>query len=286
MEIRYSIFERDTPRYGVLRDMKNSEYKIVSAFFGMLMLFSVAACAKSQKPDAAYKSQKVEVESAKSQEMSDPIESVNRFIFGFNDILDKILIEPIAKGYNAVLPGFIRDSVQSFMRNLQSPLIVANNLLQGEVGDAGVATARFFINSTVGVVGLVDVAQTQGLLYEDEDFGQTLAKWGVGEGFYLVLPVLGPSSLRDTAGLAVDSYADPVRIVANNTDNNWIYYTRSIVKGIDTRSRLIKVVDDLRVNSLDYYATVRSAYSQKRAALIRDDKSGQTPKVLNYDDPQ
>ncbi|MBI3441399.1 MAG: VacJ family lipoprotein [Proteobacteria bacterium] len=218
--------------------------------------------------------------------MADPIEPVNRFIFGFNDILDKILIEPLAKGYNAVLPGFVRDSVQSFMRNLQSPLLVANNLLQGKVGDAGVATARFLINSTVGIIGLVDVAQAQGLTYKDEDFGQTLATWGIGDGFYLVLPILGPSSLRDTAGLAVDAYADPVRIVADNTDNNWIYYTREGLEGIDTRSRLIKAVDDLRRNSLDYYAAVRSAYAQKRAALIRDDKPGTVPKVLNYDDPQ
>lgn len=267
-----------------MKNLKNLAYKAIVMSVCVALLSPLVACAKSQKPDAAYKSEKAQT--AQSQEMSDPIEPVNRFIFGFNDILDKILIEPVAKGYNAVLPGFVRDSIQSFLRNLQSPLITANNLLQGEVGDAGVATARFLINSTIGIAGLVDVAEAQGLKYEDEDFGQTLAKWGVGDGFYLVLPVLGPSSLRDTAGLAVDSYADPVRIYAENTDREWIYYTRGIVKGIDTRSRLIKVVDDLRANSLDYYAAVRSAYGQKRAALIRDDKSGAAPKVLSYDDPQ
>lgn len=274
--------------------MARLTFKIVLAFLALSLLVGTGACAKSQKPDVAHKAEAAKEKEAAQKadeaynggEISDPIEPVNRFIFGFNDILDKVLIEPLAKGYNAVLPGFARDSVQSFMRNLQSPLIVANNILQGNIGDAGIATARFVMNSTIGVVGLVDVAETQGLYYEDEDFGQTLASWGVGDGFYLVLPILGPSSLRDAAGLAVDTYADPVRIVADNTENDWIYYTRGAVKGLDTRSRLIKAVDDLRRNSLDYYAAVRSAHSQKRAALIRDDKSGTAPKVLSYDDPQ
>ncbi|MCE9508208.1 MAG: VacJ family lipoprotein [Alphaproteobacteria bacterium] len=257
--------------------MKNSTFKISLAVLCLSLALGLGACAKSQKPGVTYNN---------SHEIADPIEPVNRFIFGFNDILDRILLEPIAKGYKAVLPSFARDAVQSFMHNLQSPLIIANNLLQGSVGDAGVAGARFFINTTVGIGGLVDVAKAQGLSYENEDFGQTLAVWGLGDGFYLVLPVLGPSSLRDAAGLMADSYADPVRIVSDNTDNKWIYYTRGIVDGIDTRARLIKAIDDLRRNSLDYYAAARSAYSQKRSSLIRDDKSGTAPQTLNYDDPQ
>ncbi len=214
-----------------------------------------------------------------SYEVFDPIEPVNRAVFGFNDFLDRILFEPLAKGYKAVTPSFVRDSIQSFMRNLQSPLLIGNNLLQGNVGDAGIATGRFVINSTVGVLGLVDVADAQGLKYKDEDFGQTLAKWGVGDGFYLVLPVLGPSTLRDTAGLAVDSFADPVRIVAMNTDNEWIYYTRNAVEGLDNRARLITAVDDLRRNSIDYYAAVKSAYSQKRQTLIKDQKASTSDDV-------
>jgi phospholipid-binding lipoprotein MlaA len=256
--------------------MKNSAFKISLAVLCLTLVLGLNACAKPQKPGVTYN----------AREISDPIEPVNRFIFGFNDILDRILIEPIAKGYKALLPSFARDAVQSFMHNLQSPLIIANNLLQGNVGDAGIATARFVINSTIGIGGLVDVAKAQGLSYENEDFGQTLAVWGLGNGFYLVLPVFGPSSLRDAVGLAADSYADPVRIVAENTDNDWIYYTRAAIDGIDTRARLIKVVDDLRRNSLDYYAAVRSAYGQKRVSLIRDDRSGTTPPTLNYDEPQ
>jgi phospholipid-binding lipoprotein MlaA len=211
----------------------------------------------------------------KPQELSDPIEPVNRFVFGFNDILDRILIEPVAKGYNFILPEFVRDSIHSFMHNLSSPVIVANDLLQGKVGDAGVDTARFVINSTIGVLGLADVASAQGLKYKDQDFGQTLATWGVGNGFYLVLPILGPSSLRDATGTFVDAYADPIRIYSDNTDHMWIYYSREILQGLDDRSRLIKPIDDMRRNSLDYYAAARSAYSQHRNALIRGDKTGE-----------
>lgn len=208
----------------------------------------------------------------KSKEVSDPIEPVNRFIFGLNDVLDRVLFEPLAKGYKAVLPKPVRDGVQNFMRNLASPLIVANSLLQGKFGDAGVATSRFLLNTTVGIGGLVDVASANGLKYKNEDFGQTLGTWGAGEGFYLVLPVFGPSSLRDTTGLVVDSLADPVRIVADNTDHMWIYYAREGLEGLDNRSRLIEAIDDMRRNSLDYYAAARSAYTQKRNSLIRDEE--------------
>jgi len=242
------------------------------------VVMSVAACSYAQaKPDAAAKPHR---------EMADPIEPVNRFIFGFNDILDHLLFEPLAKGYNAVLPSFVRDGVQNFMRNLQSPLIVANNLLQGKVGDAGVATARFLINSTVGIAGVMDVAKSQGLEYRQEDFGQTLAQWGAGDGFYLVLPIFGPSSLRDATGLAVDTYADPVRLYADNTDNMWIYYTREALEAVDTRSRLIKAVDDMRRSNLDYYAAVRSAYQQKRETLIWDEKPGTPSPTSSYDEYQ
>ncbi|MFH1158697.1 MAG: VacJ family lipoprotein [Pseudomonadota bacterium] len=253
--------------------MEKSAFKIIFAALCLSLILGTAACAKTQNTDVTRK----------TQEIADPIEPVNRFVFGFNDVLDKLLIDPFARGHNAVLPSFIRDSIQSFMHNLKSPLILANNLLQGDIGNAGNAAARFIINSSVGIAGLVDVAKAQGLPYEDEDFGQTLAAWGVGDGFYLVLPLLGPSSLRDAAGIAVDAAADPVRIVAFNTDHEWVYYARNALEGLDNRSRMIKAFDDLRRNSLDYYAVVRSAYSQKRAALVRDEKPGAaTTQALDY----
>lgn len=259
--------------------MKQSVTKVFSmALLGLLALH-LSACAKMQSPEtAASESYTV------SAEIADPIEPLNRAVFSFNNALDMFLIEPAAKGYNAIFPTFVRDGIQNFMRNLKSPLIIGNNLLQGEVGDAGVATARFVINSTAGIAGLVDVASAQGLTYESEDFGQTLGKWGVGDGFYLVLPVIGPSSLRDGVGMGVDAFADPVRIVAFDADNEWIYYTRNIVEGFDNRARLVNAVEDLRRNSLDFYATIRSAYSQKRQALIRDENPDASPDIPHYDE--
>ncbi len=256
--------------------MAKSVFGIISVVLCLFLVLGTTACAKSQKPNVAYK----------TQEISDPIEPINRFVFGFNDALDKVLITPIARGYNAVLPSFIRNSIQNFMHNLKSPLIIANNLLQGDLENAGNATARFIVNSTVGIAGLVDVAKTHGLPYKGDDFGQTLATWGVGDGFYLVLPILGPSSLRDTVGIATDSIADPVRIVTLNTDYEWLYYARNGIEGLDNRSRMIKAVDDLRRNSLDYYAAVRSTYSQKRAALTRDKKQEATTQALDYNNFQ
>ncbi len=205
-----------------------------------------------------------------SQEIADPIEPVNRAIFGFNSFLDKILIEPIAKIYNAVLPFPVRESVRSFMRNLKTPITLANDILQGDMPAAQNTVTRFAINSTLGICGLFDVADSYDFEYREEDFGQTLAKWGSNDGFYLVLPILGPSSLRDAAGLVVDTVADPIRIVSNNTDNDWIQYTRAGLEGIDSRARLIDALDDLKKNSLDYYAAVRSAYGQKRVSLINN----------------
>jgi len=247
--------------------MSESTFKAFSAVLCLSLMISVSASAQPQpNTNAEYK----------SQEVSDPIEPVNRFVFGFNDFLDRILIEPVAKGYNHVLPQMVRDSVQSFMRNLKSPIVVGNDLLQGKIGDAGVATARFVINSTIGIVGLADVASTKGLKYKDADFGETLATWGVGSGFYIVIPILGPSSLRDGVGTFTDSYVDPVRLYAYNTDRMWIYYTREGIQGLDDRSRLIKPIDDMRANSLDYYAAARSAWTQHRSAFIRGESADDT----------
>lgn len=200
--------------------------------------------------------------------ITDPLEPMNRVVFGFNDIVDRVLIEPAAKAYKAVLPTPVRDSVQSFMRNLKTPLTFANNILQGDMEGASKTTARFVMNTVVGVGGLYDFAATRGIEYQSADFGQTMAKWGVGSGAYLVLPIIGPSTLRDSVGLLADTVADPVRIVAHNTDNDWIYYVRAGLQGVDTRSRLLEVTDDLRANNLDYYTATKSTYIQNRMKTI------------------
>jgi phospholipid-binding lipoprotein MlaA len=262
--------------------MSEQTFKAFSAVLCLSLMISVSAAAQPQPQPSSS------APARPTQEISDPIEPVNRVIFVFNDFLDRILIEPVAKGYNFILPQLVRDGVQNFMRNLKSPIIVGNDLLQGRVGDAGVATARFVINTTIGVAGVADVASTKGLKYKNADLGQTLATWGVGNGFYLVLPILGPSSLRDAGGDFADAYVDPVRLYAYNTHRMWIYYTREGIEGLDDRSRLIRPIDDMRANSLDYYAAARSAWTQHRNSFINgesaDDSLGNAAASANNTD--
>jgi phospholipid-binding lipoprotein MlaA len=207
-------------------------------------------------------------------EANDPLEGVNRAIFGFNEGTDILLFRPAAEIYRTVVPNPIRNGIRNFLRNLRSPLDIANNLLQGDFPGAEVATKRFLINTTAGVGGVMDVAADNGLPYRSEDFGQTLAVWGIPEGPYLVLPLLGPSNFRDAAGVAADAYGDPLNLWAGNTDHDEIPATRSIVGGIDTRAGLIEPIDDMRRNSLDYYASLRSLYRQNRISEINNGKAG------------
>ncbi len=214
----------------------------------------------------------------------DPLEPFNRGVTQLNKGLDLIVLDPLAKGYNAVLPEFVRNAIGNFLRNLRAPLYFANNLLQGDVGGAGVSAARFVMNTTVGLGGLFDVAEKQGLNHEEEDFGQTLAVWGLGDGFYLVWPVLGPSSLRDSVGMGVDALADPVRIITFDEGEEWIYYTRNGVEGLHKKAEVVDVLSDLRENSLDYYSAIKSIYEQRRIALIRDHSYDMSTPQGSYDE--
>ncbi len=207
-------------------------------------------------------------------EIADPMEGMNRGIFAFNNGVDTILLKPVAKGYRAAVPQPARTGVRNFLHNLKSPIYVANDLLQGDLSGAGANTARVGINSTLGIAGLFDVAKSLGLEHQPEDFGQTMGKWGVGHGAYLVLPIMGPGSLRDHTGTLVDSYADPIRLWMYNTDREGWHYARLGVTVVDTREELLDVLDDLKKNSIDYYAAVRSSYVQRREALIRDEDPG------------
>ena len=191
---------------------------------------------------------------------NDPIELLNRFVFAFNDALDVTLFQPASALYRFALPEEVRDSVRNFMRNVSTPVILANDLLQGEWERAEATTTRFFVNSTIGVAGLFDVAKDMGYEYHDEDFGQTLATYGSGEGAYLVLPIIGPSSLRDGAGLVVDSLLDPLTYILSTE----AALARRGISSIDTRSRNIELVDEIKRDSIDYYARVRSLYRQRR----------------------
>ncbi len=210
-------------------------------------------------------------------EVYDPLEPLNRAIFSFNNFADKLLLEPVAKGYRK-LPSPIQSGISNFLGNLRMPLVILNQLLQGQGGNAVESTGRFVVNSTAGVFGLIDVADRIGLEEKDEDFGQTLAKWGVGDGFYIVLPIFGPSNVRDTAGMILTFATDPINAYAASEGEAWLIPLRTASNAIDQRSKIIDEVNALRNNSLDYYASVRSSYYQNRKAAIKNtDDTESTP---------
>ena len=195
----------------------------------------------------------------------DPLEPFNRGIHEFNDLTDRVLLKPVAKGYKAITPGFVRRGVSNFFDNLGTPRSSLNNFLQGKPARGVDDIARFLLNSTLGLGGLIDLASHGGLEKYDEDFGQTLAVWGVGDGPYIVLPFLGPSTLRDTFVRPADIFMDPL-----------VYYDESPVRDklivlriIDLRTRLLSA-DRLLEDSKDKYITIRESYLQNRNYVIYD----------------
>ncbi len=213
-------------------------------------------------------------------EIYDPLEGINRAVFGFNNVADKMILEPASKGYKK-LPTPIQSGIGNFIKNLKLPLVAVNQLLQGQGKNAAESTGRFLVNSTIGIFGLIDVADDLGLEQKEEDFGQTLATWGVGDGFYVVLPLFGPSNLRDTSGMLMTMMTDPVNAYAANQGQAWAIPLRTAANAIDQRSKIIDEVNALRDNSIDYYAAVRSSYYQNRkAAIMNTDDDTLTPLPL------
>lgn len=195
---------------------------------------------------------------------NDPYENINRHIFKFNKQVDRIVIKPVAEVYTAVLPWQIRSGVNNAFNNIGEIANVVNDLLQFEVTQAFVDTSRFFINTTIGVGGLFEVASHMGLERNYEDFGLTLAKWGVKQSPYLVLPILGPSTVRDAVGLSIDG---TVLTLWPYIDPQWIAYTALTVKGIALRSQLLPG-DKVLEQTFDPYVFVRDAYMQRRSYLV------------------
>jgi phospholipid-binding lipoprotein MlaA len=219
-------------------------------------------------------------EVVETEDFNDPFEDANRAIFDFNQKVDRNVLVPVAKAYRTVLPDPVRDSLRDFLRNLREPLIFANNALQGDFEGAGETFARFTLNSTLGVGGLIDVAGRWGQLpYHEEDLGVTFGVWGIPEGPYLVVPLLGPSDPRDLVGQTAEGFGDPFnRLVTGNPYTlYWIPFVRGGVSGIDQRSRYIETLADIERTSLDYYATIRSLYRQRRAALVRGQRENLPP---------
>ena len=211
--------------------------------------------------------------SKNSRPTKDCFEALNRVTFALNQSLDKVIFKPVAKGYRS-LPSPVRTGTSNALINLSSLITVPNNILQGEFKTAGVNTGRFAINTTVGILGIFDVAEKMGFSeYEKEDYGQTLGKWGVGAGCYVVLPVLGPSTIRDTAGSFINILGgDPYYNASTHGNNEYltdeIYMTTKVISGVDFRAKNLDSIDNLEKNSMDFYASVRSLYLQDRQQKI------------------
>ena len=214
-----------------------------------------------------------ELKKKNSGEVKDCFEGINRGIFAFNQVLDNIIVEPLAKSYR-YLPSPIRTGTSNAISNLSLVITIPNNVLQGDLSLAGKNTGRFLVNSTIGILGLFDPASKIGLNnYEKEDWGQTLATWGVDEGCYIVLPVLGPSTVRDTAGsLASYMGGDAWYNITVRNDTRYVsdfdYYSSVAANGIDFRAKNLESFQNLEKNSLDFYASVKSLYLQDRRKRI------------------
>ena len=211
--------------------------------------------------------------SKKSKPTKDCFESLNRATFSLNQGLDKHIFKPVAKSYRS-LPSPLRNGTSNALVNLSSLITIPNNILQGEFKTAGINTGRFAVNTTVGILGIFDVAEKMGFSkYEKEDYGQTLGKWGVGPGCYVVLPVLGPSTIRDTAGSFMNILGgDPYYNASTHGNNEFltdkVYMTTKVISGVDFRAKNIDSIDNLEKNSMDFYASVKSLYLQDRQQKI------------------
>jgi len=211
------------------------------------------------------------VDDVARKEANDPAEGFNRSMFKVNETLDNVAIEPVARGYRKAVDPQLREALYYFFRNLGEPVTFANDILQGNLGRATKTFGRATINSTLGFAGLADVAGELGIAYHHEDFGQTLAVWGVPEGPYLYFPLIGPLPPRELFGGIVDIVTNPF-FWANEPVIDYVMVSRPVVEGIDTRERNLENLDRLEETSVDYYASIRSLYRQRRDYEVRNGK--------------
>ena len=223
----------------------------------LVVALALSACATPMTDDPGSR--------AELAAINDPWEPFNRAVFEFNRVLDRALLKPVAQVYRGAIPDLGREMVNNFLNNLKSPVILANDILQGEIARAGQTGSRILANTTVGLGGIFDVTDIK---FHDEDFGQTLAVWGFEEGLYLVLPLLGPSSIRDTVGRIGDSFLDPIMWYSRGADTHAISWVRYGMRAIDKRSRNIETLDEIEKGAIDFYATVRSLYRQRRSDAV------------------
>ena len=202
------------------------------------------------------------------RENNDPFEPTNRVMFEVNEVIDKAVLQPIAEAYRDLLPKPVRSGIRNVLGNLRTPTILVGDLLQGNVTRARETLGRFIVNSTIGIGGIVDVGRRHNVIGHSEDMGQTLAVWGVGEGFYMFVPLLGPTTARDLTGFAIDVYTNPQSLIGQGQILDVWNYTRIGMTVVDTREALLEPFDMVRKTSLDPYATLRSAYRQRRSFEI------------------
>ena len=201
----------------------------------------------------------------------DPLEPMNRAIFSFNNYVDIFVLDPVTDGYRFIVPEEGRGVIQNFLRNLREPFNILNNLLQGDLDGAYNSAFRMTVNSFAGFGGLLDVAGSEGYFYEFEDLGQTLGYWGISDGPYLVIPFIGPASSRNALGTFAEGYADPFNRWSFNTDEEHQSYTRLAFEVLTAKDEVIDLQRDLRENSADYYAAVRSIVYQRNQSLLHED---------------
>jgi phospholipid-binding lipoprotein MlaA len=231
----------------------NCKYSSVLAAIATIVTLAVSGCASVNAPKA------------------DPFEGVNRATFEFNDKVDRAVLEPAAKGYRAITPEFFRTGVSNVFTNFGEVSVGLNNLLQGKPADAASDFGRFLVNSTLGILGLFDVATPMGLEKHNEDFGQTLGRWGVGSGPYLVVPIMGPSTIRDSTARAVDTYAGYARQIDHIPTRNSSY----ALEVLQIRTNLLGAGQALDEAALDKYQFLRDAYLQRRLRMVHDGKAPQ-----------
>ncbi len=230
--------------------------KMAMLLMSVAVLFS-AGCAK-RPPDSDPQALSAYLEA------NDPLEPMNRAIFSFNQGFDDIILEPAARFYRQFGPPDIRKGISNFVNNWREPVTFVNDILQGQAKRATTSLTRFLINSTFGLLGLLDTATYWGIEGHSEDFGETFAVWGFGEGPYIMLPILGPSNARDFSGFVVDFFYDPVSLWLSHKGWTYVRYGRLALRGLIYREENLETLDDLGKSSTDFYATIRSAYRQNR----------------------
>ncbi len=200
---------------------------------------------------------------------SDPLEGMNRFFFNVNQRLDRDAGKPAATAYRENVPQTVRGGLHNMLENLGGPVTVVNDLLEVQFENAGIAAGRFLVNTTIGMAGIFDVATDWGMPGRDRDFGETLGTYGVPTGPYLVLPLRGSTDVRDFAGNYLDGYATPLHFVRYD-GNQYVGWMKSTLSSMDNRSKDIVTYQDIERSSVDYYATMRTLYLERRARLVED----------------